>query len=182
MDTAPPISRPHYDFSVVRRLRERDGQSLVQLAEACGIPVPVVSQLESNQSGAELETLGKIAAIFGMAASDLVALAESSRAQRRQADGYAAHGLYFHRIRYANHHSFLGEAGKDAKLSVPEVHGDDWETCWVINGRLRLTIGEEAMTLGPGESVQFDAIQGHTYEALEETIFILLHLKKPVRL
>lgn len=182
MDTAAPILPPRYDFSVVRHLREREGQTLEQLAEDCGIPVPVISNLENNQPGAELETLAGIAAVFGMAASDLVALAESSGVHRRQADGYATHGFYFHRIRYPNHHSFLGEAGKHAKLSVPGVHGDDLETCWVISGRLCLTIGEETMTLGPGESLQFDAIRSHTYEALEDTIFILLHLKKPSHL
>jgi transcriptional regulator with XRE-family HTH domain len=176
-----PSSRPRYDFSVVRQLRQREGQTLAQLSEASGISVPVISKLERNQSSAELETIAKIASAFGMAASDLVALAESSLAHRKTADGYEAEGFYFHRIRYANHHSFLGEANKGAKLSRPDIHGDDLETCWVINGRLRLTIGEQTLTLGPGESVQFDAIQNHTYEALEDTIFILLHLKKSNR-
>lgn len=176
-----PPARARYDFSVVRRLRQREGQTLAQLSELSGISVPVISKLERNQSAAELETIAKLAGAFGMAASDLVALAESPLAHRTKADGYEANGFYFHRIRYANHHSFLGEAAKGSQLSRPDVHGDDLETCWVINGALRLTIGEETVTLGPGESVQFDAIETHTYEALDDTIFILLHLKKSNR-
>ncbi len=179
--SSSPPSRPRYDFSVVRQLRQREGQTLAQLSQASGISVPVISKLERNQSSAELETIAKIASAFGMAGSDLVALAESSLAHRKKADGYESEGFYFHRIRYANHHSFLGEAEKGAKLSRPDIHGDDLETCWVINGSLRLTIGEQTITLAPGESVQFDAIQNHTYEALEDTIFILLHLKKSNR-
>ena len=134
-----------------------------------------------NQSAAELETIAKIAAAFGMAASDLVALAESSLVHRKKADGYEREGFYFHRIRYSNHHAFLGEASKGASLSHPDAHGDDLETCWVINGELRLIIGDQTVTLGAGESVQFDAIQTHTYEALKDSIFILFHLKKSNR-
>lgn len=165
----------------MRRLRQRAGQTLAQLSESCGISVPVISKLERNQSTAELETLAKVAAAFGLAASDLLALAESPLAHRQKADGYETSGFFFHRIRYANHHCFLGEAEAGAKLSRPDVHGDDLETCWVIHGSLRLTIGEQTLTLSSGESVQFDAIQDHTYEALDATVFILLHLKKPNR-
>jgi transcriptional regulator with XRE-family HTH domain len=177
----PSPSPPRYDFSVVRQLRQQEGQTLAQLSEACGISISVISKLERNQSTAELETIAKIAGAFGLAGSDLVSLAESPLAHRKTADGYQAEGFYFHRIRYANHHSFLGEAKKGATLSRPDAHGDDLETCWVINGGLRLTIGEQTLTLKAGESVQFDAIQEHTYEALDDTIFILLHLKKSNR-
>jgi transcriptional regulator with XRE-family HTH domain len=178
---AEPARTLGYDFSVVRQLRQREKLTLAQLSQASAISVPVISKLERNQSTAELETVAKIAAAFGMAPSDLVALAESPLAHRKGADGYQVDGFYFHRIRYANHHSFLGEASKGAKLSRPDIHGDDLETCWVINGSLRLTIGEQTLTLDSGESVQFDAIQPHTYEALQDTIFILLHLKKSNR-
>ena len=179
-EDAPP-SLPRYDFSVVRQLRQRENQTLAQLSELSGISVPVISKLERNQSVAELETIAKIAGAYGMAASDLVALAESSLAHLKKADGYQREGFYFHRIRYANHHAFLGEANKGASLSRPDAHGDDLETCWVINGELRVIIGEQTITLTSGESVQFDAVQTHTYEALRDTIFILLHLKKTNR-
>ncbi len=175
---ADPGPRSPYDFSVVRQLRQRESLTLAQLSARSGISVPVISKLERNQTTAELETLAKIAAAFGMAPSNLVALAEASLAHRKTADGHEIDGFFFHRIRYANHHCFLGEAQGSAKFSRPDIHGDDLETCWVINGRLRLTIGEQTLTLDSGESVQFDAIQDHTYEALADSIFILLHLKK----
>ena len=143
--------------------------------------MPVISKLERNQTSAELDTIAKIAAAFGMTGSDLVALAESPMAHRKIADGYESSGFFFHRIRYANHSCLLGEASKGAKVHRPEVHGDDLETCWVINGQLKLIIGEQHLTLGSGESVQFDAIQDHTYEALADVIFILIHIKKTNR-
>lgn len=177
MEPSSP-SPQHYDFSVVRRLRKRENFTLAQLAERSGISIAVISKLERNQSTAELETLYKIASVFGMTAADLIALAESPLAHRKRAESYQSGAFFFHRIRYANHTALLGEAEKGARLNRPDVHGDDLETCWVISGELRLTIGEQTLVLQSGESVQFDAIQNHTYEALSATIFVILHLKK----
>jgi quercetin dioxygenase-like cupin family protein len=39
----------------------------------------------------------------------------------------------------------------------------------------------EAVEVGAGESLQFDAIQEHSYEALEDSRLILVHLKKGMR-
>ncbi len=176
-----PENTPRYDFSVVRHLRKRDDHTLAQLSELSGISVPVISKLERNQTSAELDTIAKIAGAFGMAASDLVALAESPLAHRKTAESYHSGEFFFHRIRYSNQSCFLGEASQGAKLSRPDIHGEELETCWVINGRLALRIAKEQLQLGPGDSVQFDAIQDHTYEALEDSIFIIIHLKKSNR-
>jgi mannose-6-phosphate isomerase-like protein (cupin superfamily) len=138
----------------------------------------VISKLERNQTTAELATISKVAHAFGLTASDLIALAESPLAHRKTAESYESGDFSFHRIRYANHACFLGEAPQGSHLSRPEIHRDDLETCWVIQGRMRLLIGDQTMELGPGQSVQFDAIQDHTYEALEDTIFFVIHLKK----
>jgi hypothetical protein len=35
--------------------------------------------------------------------------------------------------------------------------------------------------LAAGESIQFDAIQQHTYEALADSQFVILHLRKDKR-
>ncbi|MEM7385456.1 MAG: XRE family transcriptional regulator [Verrucomicrobiota bacterium] len=172
---------PVYDFQVVRQLRKREALTLAQLAEKSGTSVAVLSKLERNQSAAELETISKVARVFSLTASDLIALAESPLAHHKKADSYHSDSFFFHRIRYGNHHCFLGEAPQGAEVSRPDVHGDDLETCWVIQGHLRLKIGIQTIELRSGESVQFDAVQDHTYEALADSIFFILHLKKTNR-
>lgn len=92
---ADPGPRSPYDFSVVRQLRQRESLTLAQLSARSGISVPVISKLERNQTTAELETLAKIAAAFGMAPSNLVALAEASLAHRKTADGHEIDGFFF---------------------------------------------------------------------------------------
>ncbi|HUF64280.1 MAG TPA: XRE family transcriptional regulator [Verrucomicrobiales bacterium] len=172
---------PRFDFSVVRRLRQREGQTLAQLSERSGVSIPVLSKLERNQSAAELDTLARLARAFDLTAGDLIALAESPLAHRSKAGAYESNSFSFHRIRYANHALILAEAPAGARLSKPEVHRDELETCWALEGRLRITIGNQVLELAPGESVQFDAAEAHSYETLADSIFLILHLRKPNR-
>ena len=75
----------------------------------------------------------------------------------------------------------LGSAPKGAKVNRPEIHHDDTEVCWVTAGRIRLTLPHEIVELGAGDSIQFDAIQQHGYEALADSEFVILHLRKDKR-
>ena len=68
-----------------------------------------------------------------------------------------------------------------ARVSRPEIHGDDYEVCWVRRGHVRLSLPDERHELGPGEALQFDAILEHTYEALEPSEVVILHLHKGKR-
>ena len=77
--------------------------------------------------------------------------------------------------------ALLGSAPAGANVSRPEIHHDDTEVCWVTSGKLRLSLPHEQCVLTAGESIQFDAIQQHTYEALADSQFVILHLRKDKR-
>ena len=68
-------NHPLWDFRLVRELRKREKMSLEQLSERSGVSVSVISKLERNTGNAEMETLYRIARVFGMTLSDLIALA-----------------------------------------------------------------------------------------------------------
>lgn len=170
-----------FDFSVMREIRKREGLTLEDVAGRAGLSVAVLSRLERNQTAAELHTLYKLARVFGMSAADLLALAEARMAHRKTDESYSSGGFQFRLIRYANVTCYLGEAPAGARIRKPEIHHDDHETCWVIQGRVRIHLPHEDCDLGPGESLQFDAIQEHSYEALEDSRLILIHLKKKNR-
>lgn len=170
-----------YDFSILREIRKREGLTLDDVAHRSGVSIAVISRLERNQTSAELETLYKLARVFGMSATDLLSLAESRMAHQKKEDRYRSDGFEFRVIRYANHACFLGEARAGARVRKPEIHHDDHETCWVIEGKVRVDLPHESIELGAGESLQFDAIQEHSYEALEDSRLILVHIKKQMR-
>lgn len=170
-----------YDFSVLRELRKREGMSIVGVSSQSGVSPTVISKLERNQTVAELETLFKLARVFGMSATDLVALAESRTAHKQQSSVHKWGGFEFDAIQYSNARALRGRALAGACVSRPEVHRDDYEICWVLKGRIRFRLPAETHELGSGEAIQFDAILDHTYEALEDCEIFIIHLRKDKR-
>lgn len=179
--TAIDDTVPMYDFSILRTLRKREGWTIGHVSEASGISAAVISRLERNQSTAELETLYRLARAFGMSATDLLSLAESKIAHRTEETGYHSHTFHFRKITYGNVSCFLATAAEGAHVSRKEIHHDDYETCWVIEGRVRLALPHQQVVLSAGEAIQFDAIQEHTYEALDDSRMIVVHLRKQLR-
>ena len=170
-----------FDFSVLRSLRQQRGLTIDRLSTDSGVSVAVISKLERNQQAPGIDTLYRLARSFGLSATDLLAMSESSLAHRVNESSHRSGQFKFREIRYANMAALLDEASAGAAVSRPEVHRDDTELCWVLSGRLKLSLPHEVCDLSTGDSVQFDAIQEHTYEAVEDTRFLILHLRKDKR-
>jgi transcriptional regulator with XRE-family HTH domain len=170
-----------YDFSILRDLRKREGLNIAELSDKSGVSASVISKLERNQCVAELETIFRLAKVFGLTASDLIALAENRTAQRASSEKYTNEGFSFEKVSYGNIRCIRGKAPAGAKVSKPRLHGDDYELCWVLKGHVIFYLPNEKYELKTGESIQFDAMLEHTYEALEESEIILVHMRKNKR-
>lgn len=170
-----------FDLSVLRTLRQQRHMTLQGLSDASGVSVAVISKLERNQQTPSIDTVYRLGRAFGMSATDLLAMAESSLAHRSLEKSHSSGDFKFREIRYANTVALLGEAPAGAAISRPEVHHDDTEVCWVLTGELQLSLPHETFDLTTGQSIQFDAIQEHTYAALTDTRFLILHLRKDKR-
>lgn len=178
---APQSGKEMYDFSVLRELRKGKRLSIAEVSGQSGVSPAVISKLERNQTVAELETLFKLSRVFGMSATDLLALAESRTAHKKTATVHEAGGFTFQTIQYGNVRALHGSAKAGARVFRPEVHRDDYEVCWVLSGKILFRLPSETHPLGPGEAIQFDAILDHTYEALEDCELIIIHLRKDKR-
>ena len=170
-----------FDFSILREIRKREGLTLEETAQRSSLSIAVISRLERNQTSAELETLYKLGRVFGMSATDLLALAESRMAHLKVEENYRSDGFHFRVTRYANHACFYATAKAGSHIHKPEIHHDDHETCWVLEGRVRVVLPHETVELSSGQSLQFDAIQEHSYEAVEDSKLVLVHIKKGKR-
>ena len=169
------------DFGILRELRKRENMSIAELSEQSGVSPSVISKLERNQNTAEMDTLYRIARVFGLTLSDLISLAENKTSHCVEAERYKSGDFDFDRVNYGNMRCMHASAKKGAKLSSPELHRDDYELCWVLKGRLRFSLPNESYELTRGMSIQFDALLPHTYETLEETEIIIVHLRKGKR-
>jgi len=170
-----------YDFSVLRAVRKQHDLTIEDVSTRSGVSPAVISKLERNQTSAELETLFRIARVFGMSATDLIALAESRTSQRVHAAEHVGGAFVFREVLYGNVRLLFGEAPKGGTVSRPEIHQDDYEVCWVLSGKIRIVLPHERHDLATGDAVQFDAILHHTYQALENSRLIIAHLRKAKR-
>lgn len=172
---------PHYDFAVLRDLRKHAALTIEEVSARSGISPAVISKLERNQSVAELDTMFRLARVFGMNAADLLALAESRTAHIKNGSSHHGGGFAFDEVDYANVRLLRGFARAGGAVSRPEIHRDDYEVCWVVKGHLRITLPSEQHDLRSGQAIQFDAILPHSYQAVTDVEVIILHLAKPKR-
>lgn len=170
-----------YDFSILRELRKRKEMSLKDVAESSGVSIAVISKLERNHTIGELETIYKLGRVFGMNPSEVLALAENRSAQKRSSTEHKSGDFKFEEIRYGNIRCLLGHGKAGSKVSDPKIHQDDYEVCWVLKGKLLFQLPYEQNELEAGDAIQFDALLEHTYEAVEDTEFLILHLRKGKR-
>lgn len=169
------------DFSIVRELRKNAGMTLDDVSRKSGVSIAGLSKLERNQNMIELDTLYRLARVFGLSATDLLNLAESCSAHAKTAEHYTSGPFEFERVRFKGIDCFKATAKAGERLSKPEAHGDEFEICWIHRGIVRITLPREQHELGPGQALKFDAALEHSYEILEDSEMTIVHLEKSHR-
>lgn len=165
----------------MRDVRKQAGMTLDDVSRRSGLSIASLSRLERNQNIIELETLHRLARVFGLSASDLLSLAESPTVHVKSATTYQSGPFDFEKLSWQGIELFHATAKAGDSLQHPEAHGDDYEICWVRHGKLHLAFAREQHTLGPGQAAKFDAVLPHTYEAIEDTELVITHLQKTHR-
>jgi transcriptional regulator with XRE-family HTH domain len=167
-----------YDFSILRNLRKAQGFTIADIAQASGISTAVISRIERNQAVPELDTLARLGKAFGISATDLLGLAEFRTAQTATAQHYTSGGFQFLNVNFMNIQCFMGSALAGGTVNRPEVHHNDHEICWILQGSIEMMINEERHVLKEGDALQFDAVLSHTYRALSDCRILILHIRK----
>lgn len=170
-----------FDFTILRDLRKQHQLSIADLSGQSGVSSAVISKLERNQTRAELDTLYKLAKVFGITSAELLGLAENKSSHRLEATQHRSEDFLFSQISYRNIRCLYGKAPKNARVSRPKVHRDDYELCWVLQGKLQITLPDEVHILEAGQSLQFDALLEHVYQVLEDCEILILHIHKEKR-
>jgi transcriptional regulator with XRE-family HTH domain len=145
----------------LRRVRERKNRSLADLGRATGISKSTLSRLESGQRRPSLELLLPIAAALGTALDEIVA---APRVVEPRTPGPHPGGRVLVPLSRTQ-----GEP-RAYKLTVPARESEPcsrahpgYAWLYVLNGRLRLVLGEHDLVLGPGEAAEFDTRRPHWF-------------------
>ncbi|TQN28399.1 XRE family transcriptional regulator [Haloactinospora alba] len=151
--------------SRLRELRRRSGATLAALSQSTGIPVSTLSRLESGQRKPSLELLLPLARVHQVPLDELVG-APASGDPRVYPRPVEYHGMTviplnrkpgglqaFKQILPARHHGAQPE---------PRSH-EGYHWLYVLNGRLRLVLGEQDLVLTAGEVAEFDTHLPHWF-------------------
>jgi transcriptional regulator with XRE-family HTH domain len=149
----------------LRALRQEHELTLAELSASTGISVSTLSRLESGQRKPTLELLLPLARVHQVQLDELVGSATSEDPRVRLEPirhgpvtlvplTRRAGGLQAYKATIA--------AGTSRSEPDPQTHeGYDW--LYVLNGRLRMVLGEHDLVLGPGEAAEFDTRVPHWF-------------------
>jgi len=153
----------------LRALRRQRETMLVDLSAATGISVSTLSRLESGQRRPNLELLLPLARVYGVALDDLIG-APTTGDPRLHLRPIRYHGMTLvpltqrpGGVQAYKHVISASERSREPDLKTHE--GYEW--LYVLNGRLRLVLGEQDLVLAAGEAAEFDTHTPHWFGSVD---------------
>ncbi|MEV0361916.1 helix-turn-helix domain-containing protein [Nocardia fusca] len=165
----------------LRALRRDRGITLAELAATTGISESTLSRLESGQRRATLELLLPLARTYDVPLDDLVG-APRTGDPRIHLKPIRRYGMMFiplsRRPGGVQAFKMIIPAQPEPQEPTPQTH-EGFEWLYVLNGRLRLVLGERDLTLPPGEAAEFDTSLPHWLGSADGGVVELLILFGP---
>ncbi|QBS39800.1 helix-turn-helix domain-containing protein [Nocardia sp. CS682] len=153
----------------LRALRRQRETTLADLSAATGISVSTLSRLESGGRRPTLEQLLPLARAHGVTLDELVD-APATGDPRIHLRPVTHHGMTILPLtrRAGGIQAFKMVIAADSRRSepAPKTH-EGYEWLYVLNGKLRLVLGERDLILTPGEAAEFDTRVPHWFGAAD---------------
>ncbi len=165
-----------FDFSIVRNLRMKRGMTAEALAQKAGITRATIVKLESGKGNPTVETLGAIGRVFQLTASQLIQMAETCATESGSPTLFDQDGFQGFKTAFSGFEAYYLKAPAGSRtVSEPDLHENTAEVCFVVSGRVRVTVLGETTELGPGSSIRFKAIHDHEFEVMQDAELMLIH-------
>jgi transcriptional regulator with XRE-family HTH domain len=149
----------------LKTLRQERDITLAALSATTGISVSTLSRLESGQRRANLELLLPLARAYQVPLDDLISTTPTAD-PRVHIRPITRHGMTMipltRRAGGLQAYKWVIPPSRAQRAPDPRVH-DGYEWLYVLNGNLRLVLGEHDLTLGPGEAAEFDTRVPHWF-------------------
>ena len=153
----------------LRALRKEREITLAGLSGATGISVSTLSRLESGDRRPTLELLLPLARAHGVTLDELVG-APFTGEPRIHLRPVTRHGMTMlpltRRAGGIQAYKLVIPVGSARRVPEPQTH-EGYEWLYVLNGRLRLVLGEHDLVLTPGEAAEFDTRVPHWFGAAD---------------
>jgi transcriptional regulator with XRE-family HTH domain len=163
----------------LRALRQERDITLSALAESTGISVSTLSRLESGQRKPTLELLLPLAQAYGVPLDDLAGgpTTGDPRVHLRPVQRRDMTVVPLTR-RPGGIQAYKMVIPVRRSTPDPQVH-EGYEWLYVLNGELRLILGDHDVVLRPGEAAEFDTRVPHWFGSLGDKPAEVLSLFGP---
>lgn len=154
---------PDHSLSLIgsrlKAWREKRGMTLADLSASTGISSSTLSRLEAGKRAPNLELVVPVARALRLELDDIVPRSApdprvrrtTSRVGETQYESLSPQSSPVQTYKVTFPAQPVGVVG----MPEPKVHdGQEW--LYVLSGRLRLVLGDQDLTLGPGEAAEFD--------------------------
>lgn len=168
-ERATRLAAPPQTGGRIRELRQKAGLTLQALADAAGISVGFLSQVERNKATPSLGTLAALAAALEVQVDWFVATPQPAdaitRAGERPQLSIADSSLAYERLDTR----LPGGRLSSLVIHIPEGYASEEmrhsgeEMVFVLEGRIRQRLGDAVMLLGPGDSLHFMGDTPHSF-------------------
>jgi transcriptional regulator with XRE-family HTH domain len=152
----------------LRALRQERETTLAELSARTGISISTLSRLESGNRRPTLEQLLPLAQAHGVPLDELVGAPPTGDPRVHLRPITCKNGMTVlpltRRPGGIQAYKFVIPGRKRPTESDPQSH-EGYEWVYVLNGQLRLTLGEHDLTLSPGEVAEFDTRTPHWFGA-----------------
>lgn len=146
----------------LRALRSTRGATLAQVSGETGISESTLSRLEGGGRKPTLELLLPLAKAYGVALDELVGAPETGDPRIRFKPVHRGGRTYVPLTRRPGGVQAFKMIVPAAAEPEPQVH-EGYEWLYVLEGRLRLVLGDRDMVLTPGEAAEFDTRVPHWF-------------------
>ncbi|GAA1767157.1 MULTISPECIES: XRE family transcriptional regulator [Streptomonospora] len=153
----------------LRALRRQRETTLAELSAATGISVSTLSRLESGARRPTLELLLPLAQAHGVTLDELVDAPPTGDPRihmRPLTRGGMTMLPLTRRSGGIQAYKLILPGGDGRRTPDPQTH-EGYEWLYVLNGRLRLVLGEHDLVLSPGEAAEFDTRVPHWFGAAD---------------
>ena len=147
------------------------------MAERAHLDVSTLSRLETGKRRLALDHVPALAAALGVSADDLLGVAAAARSAVR-GEPRTSHGLTMWPLSNRRGpgglqaYKMLLSARRRTPPAVLPVHeGHDW--IYVLDGRLRLLLGDDDLVIEPGEAVEFTTLTPHWFGAVDGPVELI---------
>ena len=162
----------------LRRLRQAQTLTLVELAQAAGVDVATISRIETGKMSGTLESHIRLAAALGLKLTDLYAGIEELRASRAATllPSAQRHDVYVHQagqfaitlltsdILQKKLMPVLVTVEPGGSTQREEAKVGTEKFLYVLDGTLEARVGEETHALRRGSSLYLDAAVPHRFK------------------